>query len=236
MDQRNGLFVDDSVIFKVEICVVGELENKILSANIEIALPNLEACLKKMLENGNNSDITLKVAESNIRAHGCILSARSPVFAAMLSSKMFECHSGIVQIDDVDPIIVKELLHYIYTNDLSDITVLDNLCEHLFCAASKYQVLGLVALCEDHICSKISLENVIHTISLGDSYGSTRIKERAFQFIAQNHELILKKDLLDLDKSLTDEIQFAIEMAMRRQGCLGSAECEKRFNGSCNIM
>jgi hypothetical protein len=153
----------------------------------------------------------------------------------MFAANMLETSSGVVIVDDLSAEVLQELLHFVYTDELSSLTVLDGLAEELFCAASKYQVYGLIAVCEDSICNKINVDNVLNILSLSDVYGSSRIKDRAFQFITQNHTLIRKKDLVDIDKDLMTEIQFAMDMAMRRQGCLGP-ESEKRFGGTCVVM
>lgn len=236
MDHRNGLFVDDSVIFKVEICVVGELENKSDGVFVQFAPQTLESNLKYILETESHTDIILEIGETKLKAHKSILCARSPVFAAMLSLNMFECQSGVIEITDTDTTVMKELLYFMYTDQLSSPTILKDQSESLFCAASKYQIMGLVTICEDQICHDVNLENILSILCLSDTYGSSRIKEKAFQLITQNYTLFQKQNLVGLDKSLMDEIQFAIDMSMRRQGCFGNSESEKRFNGSCAMM
>lgn len=101
-DIENGFINNDTVIFKVEIIVYGELEPTIPVVNNlgDSAVPSLSKCMKKMLIDQNSSDINLIVSTDkiNMSAHRCILSSRSPVFYAMLKSGMNESSSGIILI------------------------------------------------------------------------------------------------------------------------------------------
>ncbi len=57
-----------------------------------------------------HSDAKLVVGDSSLDVHKLVLSARSPVFAAMFSSKMSEAKSGEVVIDDMELAVVKEMI------------------------------------------------------------------------------------------------------------------------------
>jgi speckle-type POZ protein len=56
------------------------------------------------------SDAKLVVGDKIIDVHKLVLSARSPVFAAMFASKMSEAKSGQVVIDDMELPVVKEMI------------------------------------------------------------------------------------------------------------------------------
>lgn len=58
------------------------------------------------------SDVKLVVGGTEFSAHRLILSLRSPVFAAMLSSKMSESQ-GEVEIEDCDPRVFQQFLRYV---------------------------------------------------------------------------------------------------------------------------
>lgn len=60
------------------------------------------------------TDVELLVGDTTFSAHRSILSARSPVFAAMFSSGMKESQTGSVRIEDVDPDVFKDFLNYLY--------------------------------------------------------------------------------------------------------------------------
>ena len=60
------------------------------------------------------SDLVLVCQGEEIKAHRCILSARSPVFSAMLQSNMLESINSKIKIDDADKDVLKEMLWYMY--------------------------------------------------------------------------------------------------------------------------
>ena len=77
-------------------------------------------------------------------AHRFILSARSPVFAAMFTSDMLESKTGRVEIKDVDVNLFKHFLKFIYTGKLE--TSARNL--DLLALADKYEIETLRELCQ----------------------------------------------------------------------------------------
>lgn len=238
MNPANHLFVDDSVIFKVEICVIGELENEeSLSLPSNIKPRTLDECMKELLQSAQYSDVTINVSGNYIPAHRCILCSRSPVFAAMLKSDMSERSSGIIAIDDIEPLVMKEVIHFLYTGSLSDKTVLDKWAVELLEAASKYQISTLIETCEENICSKMTRYNVLDFLVLGDTYASSRIKTKAFQTISLNYQYLRDvKEIESLDLTLQKDVALVIEMANKRHGCCGLDSERRVAGGSCVIV
>jgi len=90
------------------------------------------------------TDVELLVGDQSFAAHRFILSARSPVFAAMFNSGMAEAQTGQVRIDDVEPNIFRIFLEFLYIGSLKSFE--EN--EQLFTLADKYQVETLMTLCQ----------------------------------------------------------------------------------------
>jgi len=94
-DPSNNLLVNDTVIFKVEVTVYGELEavSFPVVTSLHSASPNcLTKCLHNLLTtaNQNTADLLLIVGakKEKVWAHRCILAARSPVFESMLCKNL----------------------------------------------------------------------------------------------------------------------------------------------------
>ena len=66
--------------------------------------------------------------------------ARSAVFSAMFESQMLEGISNKVQIEDVDPEVMKEVLRFIYTGKSNSI---DKMADLLLAAADKVWIMFL---------------------------------------------------------------------------------------------
>lgn len=92
-----------------------------------------------------DGDFVFNVCGGTLRAHGCILSAASPVFKAMLSSGMSEGLSNSMSVE-ADPAELQAMLRFIYLGEL-DATgqQLPGVLE----LAHKYEVLDLIPpVCE----------------------------------------------------------------------------------------
>lgn len=64
-----------------------------------------------------DGDFVFNVCGGTLRAHGCILSAASPVFKAMLSSGMSEGLSNSMSVE-ADPAELQAMLRFIYLGEL----------------------------------------------------------------------------------------------------------------------
>ena len=133
----------------------------------------------KLLEDKVNSDVHLKVKDEDVPAHKLILAARSPVFAAMFQNDMLESKTNEVEIADVEPVVLKALLEFIYTGDC----VVGNLAEGLFRAADKYNIKDLKEMCEQELQEKITVDNAVHLLIISDLYQAKKLKESVTLFI-----------------------------------------------------
>lgn len=130
---------------------------------------------------------TASFADNMIRipCHRCILMARSPVFKAMLSHDMVETRRGEIIIPDSSQQCVRELLHFLYTGELSESpqTILSELAEPLLAVALKYHVVGLIQLCEAFLAAQITEETAADVLLLADELEAIQLKEKALQYI-----------------------------------------------------
>ena len=128
-----------------------------------------------------------------IPAHKFILSLRSPVFRAMFSGDMMEATSNEVLIQDFDSVVMAEFVRFLYT-DRCDRSALEQHAEQLLAAACKYQVPGLETLCENHLCSTLSVGNVVNILYLSDLYNAAQLKARALHYIAHNAKEVVQAE------------------------------------------
>ncbi len=91
------------------------------------------------------TDVEFLVGDESIAAHRSLLSARSPVFAAMFTSGMQECQTRQVHLDDVDSAVFSDFLKFLYTGMLEP-TAKNK--KELLAVADKYQVETLKNLCQ----------------------------------------------------------------------------------------
>ena len=120
-----GYYVDDSVIFKVEISLFSELEqtNSLRCDIIVKKSTSLSTRLMELLLSEELADVTLQLGTEQLSAHRFVLSARSPVFRAMLQYDMSEKTTGVIEIDDIEVEVMRECLTFMYTDAFSSSTV-----------------------------------------------------------------------------------------------------------------
>ena len=93
--------------------------------------------------NKQRTDVEFLVGREVFGAHRHLLSARSPVFAAMLKSGMNESLTGKIRIDDLDSTTFFHFLKFLYTGEVENSAKTGK----LFAAADKYQVKTLMGIC-----------------------------------------------------------------------------------------
>ena len=87
------------------------------STSIETARPTLNQSLEALAEDFKKSflskemsDVQIKCGDQTFDAHQLILSTRSPVFQGMFQAEMKEKKCGHVDIEDLKPEVVSEML------------------------------------------------------------------------------------------------------------------------------
>jgi len=161
------------------------------------------------------SDVVVKCCETNFDCHKVFLASRSPVFSAMFNANMKEKIENEVQIDDIKPDVLAEMLHFIYTWKCKSLDV--DLAEDLLIAADKYQIDSLKKLCEERLICSINTENYFSLLVLGHTY-SSRIKKSVYDYVVGNKNNIKFDESLMEYPSLMMELlrEFAIEKGTRR--------------------
>ena len=79
--------------------------------------------LSQLLESGAGADVTFKVENEELKAHRIVLTARSPMFAALLNSPMREGEEGVVTFPDVRVPVFRGVLHFVYTDSLPEVRI-----------------------------------------------------------------------------------------------------------------
>ena len=103
--------------------------------------------LWNMAESKHSTDVELVIRRLTFFAHKVILAARSPVFAAMLTSGMTESITNRIKIDDVAPTTFKQFLKFLYTGVYTTEACSPHKIQALFQVADKYQVDTLKQIC-----------------------------------------------------------------------------------------
>jgi len=159
------------------------------------------------------SDVQIRCEDQTFDAHQLILSTRSPVFQRMFQTEMKEKKSGQVDIEDLKPEVVSEMLKFIYSWEcasINDSKTSDQDVIDLIEAADKYQLELLKHLCEDALCTRIKVESSLKFLIFGDMYGAVKLKEVAMELVRVNVVKFMGseewKDCLKNRPSLVEDI------------------------------
>lgn len=183
MDEANGLLPDDKLTIFCEVSVVGDTVNVSGQSNctpVKVPECRLSENLGQLFDRSSFSDVTLCVGGREFLAHKAILAARSPVFNAMFEHEMTESKQNRVDIQDVDHEVMREMLRFTYTGKAPN---LDKMADDLLAAADKYNLERLKVMCEDALCSNLTIENVCDILVLADLHSAEQLKTHAIDFI-----------------------------------------------------
>ena len=219
--QENPQWMDDdnlTLVCDIEIISSPENNTAPLSKRIQNQL-----CedLSNLFTDESTSDVKIKCGIRTFPCHRSILSARSPVFKAMLQADMEERRDGIIEIKDFEPDIVESMLLFMYKATAATDTVFNYQEKNrvhfvdLLKAAEKYQLDLLKAYCEDGLCCGLKVENCLISLILGDMYQAEKLKKNAMDIFIENmNKVIMESDLWkkcvrnhpDLTIEITEEI------------------------------
>jgi hypothetical protein len=175
-----GYVDDDMLIFSVEMTSL-ESSNSWLSADLRALLFSDKSC-------GRDVKFKFKNAKDDLWAHQAILAVRSPLFKAMFASGMSECVSGEIEVVDLEPKIMKELLIFLYTDTFSTPAVMDDeeTIRSLFAAAHFYDVPCLRTECEAALIAQLRTDNVCPLLLLAESVSANELKKACVRFAVSN--------------------------------------------------
>ncbi|RWS31658.1 Kruppel-like zinc finger protein [Leptotrombidium deliense] len=183
LDEANGLLPDDKLTLYCEVSVVADSVNISGQNNaIQFKVPEcrLSEDLGSLFEGQKFSDVILSVNGREFYAHKAILAARSPVFSAMFEHEMEEKKQNRVEITDMDQEVLREMLRFIYTGKAPN---LEKMADDLLAAADKYDLERLKVICEEALCSNLSVDTAADVLILADMHSANQLKAHAIDYI-----------------------------------------------------
>ncbi|XP_058809102.1 TD and POZ domain-containing protein 2-like [Phymastichus coffea] len=180
-------------------CILNDLSGALITVEIDrfcirpdFSFNKIQNDFRALLDNPVHSDVTLKVGDVSIKAHKNILSCRSIVFQAMFNCEMTENQTGIVNIVDVSPKVMQELLCYIYTGRSNN---LDKMPVELFEAAAKYQLNDLKTECIEFLIFHVNPENIVELSKLVEMYAVEELTEKISAFMKKYKRIVRNTNL-----------------------------------------
>ena len=139
---------------------------------------------KKVLLEGKNHDLVIKIGDKELKAHRDILRARSRVFESMLNHNMSEKNSGVIEVADCDQQAMEQFLSYVYCGKVETLDQSNML--DLYYIADKYDMKCLKEGCNDFIKKSLSITNVCEVLQLAMNHRDNGSLESASAYFVDH--------------------------------------------------
>ena len=160
------------------------------------------------LESTKLADVTFLVGGQTFHGHKAILSAQSPVFAAMFEHDFQENRKNQVEIIDDSEEAFKELLRFVYSCKIENF---DHVATELLVLSDKvsdgtvwihdvltfqpllpqYQMDNLKSYCSRRISSTLDIDSAVEFLLLADLHQATYLKDKCIDFIVRRSDQVL---------------------------------------------
>merc|ERR1712018_761343 len=158
-------------------------------------MPGGKKLHEKLYLNDEFSDVKIFCQDKIFNCHKLILACQSEVFKRMLgwsiiNNNMVESNTGEVKVTDTSEITMESLLYYIYHDELDD----EKINEELLIAAEKYEVMGLVWICLNHLKENLNVHNAVNVMISSYLVEYKELFDLATKFIFKHKGEIVEND------------------------------------------
>jgi len=166
--------------------------------------------LEQLLKNQSATDICFIIDSHKLRVHKLILSARSPVFSAIIkAAEENDNLKDVVEIKNISFITFKELIHFLYTDQVS---LTESNADSLLATARKYSIPLLINKCEEFLYStSLTVENCSEKLIDADINDKDfHLKKMVMDYIRSNPAEVMKTNGWTKLKKSHPEIAFEV--------------------------
>lgn len=168
---------------------------------------------RQLLNETRFSDVDIIVGDLTLPAHGAILAARSPVFAAIMDQAQDKETAKLeMTFNAIKPVVMTAILEYIYTDRVVNLDQFP-LIHELIAAADNFKLSNLMSTCGDLLQNDLNADNVADTLVISDRYALYELKKAAIEFIKRNFPDVMEsegyKKMKEMFPALLMEILFS---------------------------
>ncbi|XP_054720622.1 speckle-type POZ protein B-like [Uloborus diversus] len=158
----------------------------------EDSLTSISTDFEALYNNQKFTDVTLKLDNYEFPVHKVILRSRSKVFEAMFEHDMQENRQHTVDLVDMEPDTVKDMLRYIYCGKVRQLSPKAAL--NLYIAADRYDLQELVLHCRKIILSTLSVDNLCEVSAVADLHNDQLLTGAVKFVLCKDMKEVLKTD------------------------------------------
>ena len=165
-----------------------EIPGKVLKivGNETVTLPKKYCVCKNLYEKMERSDFSIICDGVSVPCHKHVLSAASPVFAAMVDNQhLLEGIEGKAKIVEISEEVGHAFVRFMYTGELEDRMLKEQPVVFLE-LGDKYDVKDLKNLAEAELLAQLDKKNMVEFLSVGDFHNANKIFEAALKMTKSN--------------------------------------------------
>uniref|UniRef100_A0A0K0FI14 Speckle-type POZ protein (inferred by orthology to a human protein) n=1 Tax=Strongyloides venezuelensis TaxID=75913 RepID=A0A0K0FI14_STRVS len=147
--------------------------------------------MSKMLNSSEYFDCVIKVRDSEINVHKCIIATGSEVLRSTLKNQSTEHKSNVIEINDFSLEAVKEMVSYLYTGRSPKI---NEIAIEMLEIAEKYKLEGLKMIAAESLFKILSVKNVCEYLEKSELCSAEILKEFCIRYIYLNAEEVVKSE------------------------------------------
>ncbi|XP_052493697.1 kelch-like protein 30 [Budorcas taxicolor] len=136
-------------------------------------------------------DVTLLVGGRELPCHRGLLALSSPYFHAMFAGDFAESFSARVELRDVEPAVVAQLVDFVYTGRL---TVTQGNVEALTRTAACLHFPAVQKVCGRYLQQQLDASNCLGICEFGEQQGLLGVAAKAWAFLRENFEAVAQED------------------------------------------
>ena len=171
--------------------------------------------MKKLYDEDLLKDVKLCAGDLEFSCHKNVLAATSAYFKLMFTIGLSECNKDRIDIFDVDPKSLKEIIEYAYTGKLK---ISRTNAQNLLGAASLFQILPVQRACAKFMESQLDIHNCIGIHYFAQIHSCFDLKMKAREFIEKNFAEVCKsEEFMSLDFVQISELILSDELNVERE-------------------
>ena len=136
-------------------------------------------------------DVTLLVGGRELPCHRGLLALSSPYFHAMFAGDFAESFSARVELRDLDPAVVAQLVDFVYTGRL---TITQGNVEALTRTAARLHFPAVQKVCGRYLQQQLDATNCLGICEFGEQQGLLGVAAKAWAFLRENFEAVAQED------------------------------------------
>ncbi|XP_027446342.1 LOW QUALITY PROTEIN: kelch-like protein 30 [Zalophus californianus] len=147
--------------------------------------------LRRLRSQPKLADVTLLVGGRELPCHRGLLALSSPYFHAMFAGDFAESFSARVELRDVEPAVVGQLVDFVYTGRL---TVTQGNVEALTRTAARLHFPAVQKVCGRYLQQQLDATNCLGICEFGEQQGLLGVAAKAWAFLRENFEAVAQED------------------------------------------